>query len=273
MRRWSIAGLLILFALTGCQTGPQSVRYPTASMPGFSRPVDITASIYKPQGEGPFQAVIILHGSGGAREHHHNWARTLTSWGYVAAVVDSYRPRGHEHGIMQRTDVVTPNDRVSDIIGTIEHLREQPYIDPKAFGVIGFSHGGWTAMKAVQDRVYLKDYGVRGIVAYYPYCHPTQDVNIDVPLLILIGDDDTATPTERCRQLQGNLRGRAATLTEMVFYPGTYHSFDENFSIRPVMQWSSGGGVKPHMMGHNPSAAADAEQRTRAFFRQHLKGN
>lgn len=235
-------------------------------MPGFSRPVDISAHIYKPDGNGPFPAVILLHGSGGLSGHHHNWARTLVSWGYVAAVVDSYLPRGYSQGIKERTDVITPYDRVSDIIGTIELLKTMPYVAPNDLGVIGFSHGGWTVMKAVQERVYLKDYGVKGVVGYYPYCHPTQDVHIDVPLLILIGEHDTSTPTERCRQLKANLKGRAAEITEMVIYPDTYHSFDESFSVRPVMLWSSGGGIKPHMMGYNAAASADAEKRTRAFF-------
>ncbi|WP_445220466.1 dienelactone hydrolase family protein [Bradyrhizobium sp. Pa8] len=75
-------------------------------------------------------------------------------------------------------------------------------------------------MTAVQVKYQLKLFGVRGAAAYYPYCNPKLDANIDVPLLVLIGEDDDWTPAPLCRELQAAVSKVAPV--EMVFYPGAH---------------------------------------------------
>jgi dienelactone hydrolase len=51
----------------------------------------------KPQGQGPFPAVVILHGCSGIegmKKYLDIWAQRLASWGYVSLMVDSFGPRG-----------------------------------------------------------------------------------------------------------------------------------------------------------------------------------
>jgi dienelactone hydrolase len=52
------------------------------------------ADLYKPDGPGPFPAVVLLHSCGGIRPYNHDWAQQLKEHGFVAKVVDSFGPRG-----------------------------------------------------------------------------------------------------------------------------------------------------------------------------------
>ncbi|MHC2282227.1 dienelactone hydrolase [Bradyrhizobium diazoefficiens] len=126
--------------------------------------------------------------------------------------------------------------RISDIYGTAEYLRKRPYVAKDQLGLLGFSHGAWTIMKAVQVKYQLKLFGVRGAVAYYPYCNPKLDDKINVPLLVLIGEDDDWTPAPLCRELQAALS--KVTPVEMIFYPGADHAFDRSQGITEISGWS-----------------------------------
>jgi len=248
----------------------ENVRYPNVVLPGATiEPVTVRAEIYRPPGNGVFPAVIVLHGCGGHDAHHERWAERLVSWGYVTVVIDSFGSRGFAN-ICKETTAVTPEMRVSDIYGTAEYLRKLPYVAQDRIGLIGFSHGAWTVMKAVQEKYQLKLFGVRAAVAYYPYCNPKLDVRIDVSLLVLIGEDDNWTPASLCHELQAEEALKKAAPVEMVFYPGTLHGFDRTQGVMEVSGSSVGGGVKKHTMGGNPKAAEDSFKRTKEFFARML---
>ena len=132
-------------------------------------------------------------------------------------------------------------------------------------GLIGHSHGGWTVMRSVQKSYDLARARAQGRVAYYPSCAPQFDRDVDVPLLILIGDKDDWTPADRCRQLQAAGFTRPE-LVEAVYYPNAYHSFDSRAPDRTV----PGTASKMHRLAYDPVAAPDAEARTKAFFDKYL---
>ncbi|UPT96457.1 dienelactone hydrolase family protein [Bradyrhizobium barranii subsp. apii] len=243
-----------------------NVRYPNVVLPGaIIQPVTVRAEIYRPQENGPSPAIIVLHGCGGHDAHHELWAERLASWGYVAVVVDSFGSRGFGN-VCKETTAVTPEMRVSDIYGTAEYLRKLPYVAKDRIGLLGFSHGAWTIMKAVQVRYQLKLFGVRAAVAYYPYCDPKLDVKVDVPLLVQIGEEDNWTPPSLCRELQANEELKKAAPVDMVFYSGAYHGFDRTQGVTEVSGWSVGGGVKKHKIGGNPKAARESFKRTKEYF-------
>lgn len=269
----AVALACFLGALVGINqraVAKDKVHYPNVVLPGaMVEPVTVRAEIYRPRGNGVFPAVIVLHGCGGHDAHHERWAERLVTWGYVAIVVDSFASRGHGN-ICKETTAVTPEIRISDIYGTAEYLRKLPYIDKDRMGLLGFSHGAWTIMKAIQVKYQLKLFGIRAAVAYYPYCNPQLDVRIDIPLLVLMGEDDDWTPAGLCRELQADEALKKGAPVEMVFYPGAYHGFDRPQAVSEVSGWSVGGGVKKHKMGGNPKAAEDSFKRTREYFARTL---
>ena len=268
----TLTTVALAFLLGGVQNAEagENVRYPNVVLPGtMIEPATVRSEIYRPRGNGPFPAIIVLHGCGGHDAHHERWAERLVSWGYVAVVVDSFASRGYGN-ICKETTAVTPEIRVSDIYGTAEYLRKLPYVDKDRIGLLGFSHGAWTIMKAIQEKYQLKLFGIRTAVAYYPYCNPKLDFRIDIPLLVLMGEDDDWTPAALCRELQADEALKKGAPVEMVFYPGAHHGFDRPQIVSEVSCWSVGGGVKKHKMGGNPKAAEDSFKRTREYFARTL---
>src|SRR5207247_789901 len=75
-----------IFTLSGCAT---SVSFQSAD-----QTTTVAGTLFKPDGSGPFPAVVLLHGCGGIRPHFVQWAGAIRDMGYVALLVDSFRPRG-----------------------------------------------------------------------------------------------------------------------------------------------------------------------------------
>jgi dienelactone hydrolase len=247
----------------------QEVRFPAAVSPGSGDPVTLRAQIYKPEGSGPFSTVIVLHGCGGPTDFQKTWGKRLVGWGYVAVVPDSFGPRGQK-SVCEKTTLIPPTVRVSDVVDTAKYLATQPFVDKGRIGVVGFSHGGWTIMKGVQSGADWSAYGIKGAVAFYPYCDADADRNIAIPLLILMGDKDDWTSAARCQALIAG-RLKQPDLVEAVFYHGAAHGFDHDQPTRLLYGLSSDGQVRPHREEYDAVAAGDADKRTRAFFDRLLR--
>jgi dienelactone hydrolase len=136
-----VAGWLLL----GCAGLQGAAEALTETQEAASR-----GDLFKPAALGRHPAVVVLHGCNGVSERERSWARKLTEWGYVALVTDSFRPRGHGSicGTPQAVNVAT---RTGDVVRAVRWLNEQPFVQPGRIGLVGFSHGGSTALSAVQD--------------------------------------------------------------------------------------------------------------------------
>ena len=261
MRRLLAIAFLVL--LCG-PAGAQSVRFPSVAVGNSPAGPEITGSVYKPSGAGPFPAIILAHSCAGVGPQTEVWGTLLASWGYLVLAPDSFGPRGVT-SVCRRGGLVSARVRVADIAGALRFLATQPDVRPGQIGLIGHSHGGWTVMRAVQKEYGLAAIGLRAAVAYYPPCMSPSDRDVDVPLLILIGDKDDWSPAERCRQLQAAGFARPG-LVEAVYYPTAYHNFDSKSPDRTVR-----GSSGMHRLGYDPVAAPDAEARTKAFFARYLR--
>ena len=254
--------LLAFLALSGVASAQEEVRFPGDA-------AEIKASMYRPVGDGPFPAVIVLHGCGGPDYHHTGWAQKLAGWGYVALVPDSFGSRG-ESSICTKVFRVPPQLRANDVNGAAAYLASQPFIAKGRSGVLGFSHGGWTIMKGVQADSGWAARGIKGAVAYYPYCDVQADRNIALPLLVQMGDKDDWTPPELCKALFAS-GIRQPDLVEAVYYPDAYHAFDRRGATGSVMGFGSDGTVSRHRLEYDVRATRDAEARTQAFFARLLR--
>lgn len=261
-------GLWLALQLAAATTAfAQSVKYPTAVLPGITAPATISATIAKPDGVGPFPAVIVLHDCGGLSSKDRDWAKRLASWGYVAILPDSFASRGHG-SLCTDVEKVGAQQRVQDVIGTAEYLATLPYVQKGKIAVLGFSHGGWTIMKGVQEGAYWSAYGIKGAVAYYPYCTAPQDRNVAIPLRILIGEKDDWTTPDRCQAVVAAAKNPA--LIEMTVYPDAYHSFDCNCGTRWV-NGTGGGKTASRRIEGNSAVTRDAETQTKAFLERLLR--
>src|SRR5688572_33506441 len=119
----------VLATLLAACAGPVSDGVMTTSAPNGARE-QIPVAIEKPDGPGPFPAVVILHDCSGLGPRSSGaparWAHELVAKGYVVAMPDSFARRGFPDGICtvppsQRLQDVTPERRARDAQQVLEH--------------------------------------------------------------------------------------------------------------------------------------------------------
>jgi dienelactone hydrolase len=223
----------------------------------------ISATLRKPEGAGPFPAVIVMHNCAGITDHTMEWVERLVHWGYVAMAPDSFGSRGRG-SVCENVVAVSELRRVPDVTGAAKLLATLPYVKKDSIGVIGFSHGAGVVMKGVQGVMEWPSHGIKAAVAYYPFCNPDEERNIVLPLLVLIGEKDDWTPATRCQVLASGVLN--PSMITLKIYPGAYHSFDRDIPGRWMKGMGEGQKVVSRYMEYNRPATRDAEARTRAFF-------
>ncbi len=218
------------------------------------------AKLTKPDGEGPFPAVVLLHGCGGMRSSYsHQWDQRLAEWGYVSLQVDSLAPRMISSicaGGMISMEMLPY--RVEDAYLAKEYLASLDFVFADKIGVMGWSHGATTTIKTVnQSGESEKERPFAAAIAFYPACHkPIDPIS---PLLILSGGKDRWTPAEFCLR-HAPVDGHT-DMFGIEVYPEAYHCFD----------WV---GIDTEQQGHilkyHADYAEDAFAKVKAFFHQHL---
>jgi dienelactone hydrolase len=219
--------------------------------------------IWKPAGPGPFPALIVLHGCDGVSANQRSWAARLVSWGYIAAIVDSFRPR-RVSSTCESNGSPKPQLRAQDAFNAAAYLRTLPDVMPNRIGVIGFSHGGSTTLFATLASEVPTARGGQpfaAAVAYYPACIGDAQKGARVTdMLILAARDDDWTLSAPCVKLAAAQTGQPHAPAIKV-YP-VVHGFDR--AGQPKLYLG-------HMLGGNPEAAADSFAMTEAFLAARLK--
>ena len=247
-------------------------------------PVQLSALEFRPQGQGPFPAVVLLHGCGGmytrsgyVTASYRRWAEILSEEGYVALLVDSFRPRGHWSICdLQKRPILERRERVEDAYAAARWLSHQAYVAGGRIGLLGWSNGGSGTLYGMRAGSKLEP-GFRAAVAFYPGCRTLSRAKPPyqayAPLLILIGEADDWTPAAPCVHLAATAKEQGAPV-EVVTYTGAHHSFDRINSplrYRPNVRNLSKPDRLGATVGEHPQAREDAVKRTLQFFAQTLK--
>jgi len=153
------------------------------------QPATITADFYMPSGSGPHPAVMLFHGCGGVTPNIAAWSQWLQAEGYAVLAVHSFPGRGIRN-LCADSSTLRPAVRAGDVFAAAAKLRSMESIDRNRLAVIGFSHGGTTALSAWRTAGYHPDIPLRAIIAFYPGCRDVRVPPTRTPLLILIGDKD-----------------------------------------------------------------------------------
>jgi dienelactone hydrolase len=261
----ALMGLLGVLGASQAPTQPTPTAAVEVTFPDLAGTLQLRGDLYRPDGSGPFPAVVALHGCGGMGPRPHRWASTLRQWGYVALLVDSFTPRGQANICDDVFRVDPQYARMPDAYAAKAYLARQPFVAAQRIGLMGWSHGGWTTLYAV-DAIYLTGINIPpfpAAIAFYPWCLP-QLRQLNAPLLILIGEADDWTPAARCRDMlrqSAQLGEQTADRLTLRVYPGAPHGFDSLTPPRPYYG---------HTVGRHPEAAGQAEAEVKQFLAQHL---
>jgi dienelactone hydrolase len=243
----------------------ETVIFQSTSKGKDGKPIKLTGILTKPEGNGPFPAVILLHGCSGVEDgkvRNEAWSNRLVKWGYVTLQVDSFGPRNISNICTDDFELFAMSlIRTQDAYDAKVFLAGFPFVDLNRIGVLGWSHGGWTSLNVASRQIKPQDSetAFKAAVAFYPYCEMVPN-NFNAPLLILIGEWDDWAKAKSCSEMIQSKPTKPEIILKI--YPGAYHDFD----------WE---GVDEIYVGHrmlyDPIATQDAIIQVKSFLAKHLK--
>lgn len=206
-------------------------------------------TLMRPEGEGPFPVVILLHGCGGRRAFLDHWGEVIQRAGLAALIVDSLRPR-RIHRAEALATVCTGaqlqgRERAGDLYAVMDWTRRQAWADPNAIVAAGWSHGSWTILDALALKpgaemaratgiTDLPEEPLTGLAAsflFYPYAGVAslagkRDWRLSPPSTAIVCGRDYMVGTATPRAALERQKARGAPIELYMFETAT-HAFDE----------------------------------------------
>jgi dienelactone hydrolase len=199
----------------------------------FGAFTNVSNKVLKPQGDGPFPAVVLIHTSGGLRNSHvKRDAQKLVEKGYVALVLDSMGPR-NVNVITESTRALYPPAGVKDAYIALDFLKKQSYVDKDRIYEAGYSWGGFVAT-LLGSPMLAKAAGAtdrfKASVSFYSTCVVNKSnlilADTDKPVLMLIAGDDRENPHGTCLQDLDAYRAKGMPI-ESIVYEKASHGWDK----------------------------------------------
>lgn len=225
-------------------------------------------TVTRPEGEGPFPVLFMLHGCGGQRPFLEEMTRVAVEAGAAVVDIDSY---GHRRisQIAAYATVCTGarlhgGERAGDLYAALAWARTQGWADGARFAAIGWSHGGWTILDALSlksgaemARITglgdLADEPLDGLAAammVYPYTGVGSYVGrrpwrIAPAATAIVAQNDYIVGDAR-RALERQ-RGRGAPI-EIVIFEGATHAFEDARARDVRVRYNAAATTREHEM-------------------------
>ena len=144
---------LLLAGGTAGAGGPEPVEFHDGD-------ITLKAIVYRPEGAGPFPAIIGMHDCAGLTNSsaavavkYREWAQLLVKDGFVVLFPDSYGSRGLGNQCTARNRPVRPDrERVADANASRRWLGQQPDVRADHISLLGWSNGGSSVLWTVRPQ-------------------------------------------------------------------------------------------------------------------------
>ena len=204
------------------------------------------ANEYLAEPAAPGPGVLVVHDWYGLLPHVKGLCDELAEDGFLALAPDLYDGATttdalEAERLLDRLDAGAAQARLG---AAAERLRRRAA--PTRVGAVGFSMGGWHALRlAAAGRL-------DAVVAYYGALTPAEAAPIGCPVLLQLAAVDRWDPPDTPERFAASLREHGGTL-ESRTWPGTAHSF-----------------ANADVAEYAPAQAADAWALTVEFLRRNL---
>jgi carboxymethylenebutenolidase len=212
----------------------------------------------------PATAVVVIQEAFGVNDHIEDVTRRVADAGFHAIAPALFHRSGGGTApyddfskVLPLFEGLTDDGLLADIDAARAHLHEAG-IEDAHIGIVGFCFGGRITFLASVRRALGAGVGFYGggiVTPRFPQFPGLVDESaaMQTPWLGLFGDADESIPVDDVERLRSTLDEKAPVAHEVVRYPGAQHGF--NCDQRP---------------SYDREAAADAWQRTLAWFATHL---
>ena len=216
----------------------------------------VNSVVVKPAGFDPsrkYPVLLRIHGGpNGQDQHSFDYEREVFAGnGYVVISVNYRGSNGRGNAYQKAIFADWGNKEVVDLLGAMDALQKQPWVDSSRLGIGGWSYGGiLTDYTIAQDTrfkaaisgagsanqlsmygsdMYITQYEQEigppwksqdlWIKISYPFFHADR---IKTPTLFLVGEKDFNVPLTGSEQMYQALRSLGVD-TQLVIYPGQFH--------------------------------------------------
>jgi len=214
---------------------------------------NVSAFLARPDGPGPFPAVIVLHEWWGLDGWIKDQTRALAREGYVALALDLYRGKvtanaEEAHQLMMGTPIDRQN---RDMKAAFAFLKARKDVVPAKIASVGWCMGGRNTFTLAVEEPTLA-----AAVVYYGALptDPAAIARIKAPMLGNFGGDDEGPSPAQAKEFEAAAR-KAGKTFDLKIYAGAPHAF-----ANPNNPWK----------GYRKDAAGDAWTRTTTFLRHYL---
>ena len=206
-----------------------------------------------PVGEGPFPAVLVMHENRGLNPYIEDVARRLGVAGFLALAPDGLFPvggyPGNDDAGRELQKGLDQQKLLTDMLNSARYVKDHESSNGR-LGATGFCWGGGTTNWLATE---MGEELSAGVPFYGAAPDADAVANISAPLLIQNGGED-----ERINAMWPDFE---AALNE--------HGVDYEYQLYEGAQHGFHNDSTPRF---DPEAAALAEERMVAFFREHLTG-
>ncbi len=226
---------------------PELVRFPSFDLLG-NKPRQLPAFVYRPGSKGPHPVIIYIHG-GPENQHRPIFSSMFQMWiaelGTAIIAPNVRGSTGYDIEYVSLDNGFKREDAVKDIGALLDWIATQPDLDQTRVAVYGGSYGGYMALASAvhySDRLkagidvvgisnfvtflenmeeYRRDlrrqeYGDERdpeMRAFLERISPLNNVDrIDIPLLVVQGQNDPRVPVTESEQIVSALRQRGQTV-------------------------------------------------------------
>jgi len=226
------------------------IQTSTISVPRANGKGGMESFLAKPEGAGPFPAIIVIHEIYGLSDNIRDISRQFAEQGYVALGVDLFSNRNRMVCMMQIMHgmLIRPlnNSMLDDLKSAVAVLQKQPGVDANRIGTVGFCMGGSYALQLA-----ITDKGMKAASVFYgANPKPLEAVAEACPIIGSYPDKDFTT--KAARELETSLT-KYNVPHDIKIYDNTQHSF-----------------YAQQRTPFEVDASKDAWQRMLSFFREYL---